>query len=260
MKRYIGLARKFVDRGVIEVGTKLDLEAGGWVEIETELGMIPYHLIKEVEILKDEELVGDFSRVLKQEEIAGFENLEAREREALTEFAKGIEKFCLDMKPVAALITSDDQRIIFYFTAPERVDFRRLVRDLASTFNRVIRLQHVSSRIAAMAKGGIGPCGRKICCHSGIINKIEEVPSSLLDNQNLNGVDSSKLSGICNKLVCCLSYEDDLYTSLKKDLPKVGQEIKVGSEKVKVVDVNPIKKSVLVKSKSGVNKEVSLDK
>jgi cell fate regulator YaaT (PSP1 superfamily) len=256
--KFIGIARKFVNRGVILFDDKIDVERNTWVEVETELGMIPYRLIKPID--SSGEAVGTFSRILDKNEIELFDDLAEQEEEAFDRLRRGVEKYRIEMKPVAALITSDDQRIIFYFTAPERVDFRRLVRDLASEFDRVIRLQHVSSRIAAMIRGGIGPCGRKLCCHSGIVNQIDEIPSSLLRNQNLGGIDSSKLSGICDKLVCCLAYEDETYARLKEDLPEIGQIIKVESKKGEVIDINPFKRSVLVKLEDGAKKEVFLEK
>jgi len=265
MPKYICLARKSVEKGLVEVNQKIEFKENDiWLEIETELGKIPFKIIKKS---KDGEQrfkgnsnnsIGNMTRILDQSYISSFDKLEKFEEKALGKFTQKIKKYQLEMKPVATLLTSDDQQIIFYFTAQQRVDFRRLVKELASSFNRVIRLQHINNRQARMIVGGIGPCGREICCHRGVIDILEEVPSSLLGSQDLNGVDSTKLSGLCDKLVCCLKYENQIYQELKKQLPNIGSKIKRDGKTGLIKDINPLKQTVLVEFEDGVKKEINI--
>ncbi len=265
MSRYICLARKNVEKGLVETEKKIELEKSSvWLEIETELGKIPFRVIKEAgeknQGSNDNEdvLVGRVSKVLDSNYTSNFDELTELEEDALEQFRKKAKKYQLEMKPITALLTSDDQRIIFYFTAEQRVDFRRLVKELASSFNRVVRLQHINNRQARMITGGIGPCGREACCYRGVIDVLEEVPSSLISSQDLNGVDSNKLSGLCDKLVCCLRYENEIYQNLKEQLPEIGSKIKEDGKNGVVKDINPLKQTVLVEFEDGVKKEITI--
>jgi cell fate regulator YaaT (PSP1 superfamily) len=254
MEKYLCLARKFVDRGVVKIDFKV--ESGDWVEVETELGMIAYKVLRIVK--SNDHLVGKADRILENDDLNKFKEFAKEEEEAQETIKKLIFKYKLEMKPITAMISNDEQRLIFYFTADDRVDFRRLVRELTSIYDKSIRLQHINSRIAAMIEGGVGPCGREICCRKGVIDTVDEIPSQLLSNQDLNSIDSTKLSGLCNKLVCCLKYEDELYQKLKKDFPKVGEAYKSKEIVGKVVDVKLLAGTILVKAKDGSVKEVKV--
>ncbi|CAG7651994.1 hypothetical protein PAESOLCIP111_06435 [Paenibacillus solanacearum] len=129
----------------------------------------------------------------------------------------------LRMKLVDVEYTFDRNKIIFYFTAEGRVDFRELVKDLASIFRTRIELRQIGVRDEAKMLGGIGPCGRILCC-SSFLGDFEPVSIKMAKDQNLS-LNPTKISGLCGRLMCCLKYEHDNYESAKDDLPRVGSEV-----------------------------------
>lgn len=129
----------------------------------------------------------------------------------------------LKMKLVDVEYTFDRNKIIFYFTAEGRVDFRELVKDLASIFRTRIELRQIGVRDEAKMLGGIGPCGRILCC-SSFLGDFEPVSIKMAKDQNLS-LNPTKISGLCGRLMCCLKYEHDNYESAKDDLPRVGSEV-----------------------------------
>src|SRR4030065_1929955 len=149
------------------------------------------------------------------------------------EIVKKIKKHGLSMKLVGISISLDDRNLTFYFTAEGRVDFRELLRDLVSTFKKMIRLQQIGPKDAAKLIGGFGPCGRPVCCQT-FLSDMKSITMDLARDQNLEGVTSSKISGICGKLMCCLDYEAEMYSEARKGLPEVGKEILIEGEKGKV--------------------------
>ena len=142
----------------------------------------------------------------------------------------------LDMKLVDVEYTFDRNKIIFYFTADGRVDFRELVKDLAAIFRTRIELRQIGVRDEAKMLGGIGPCGRMLCC-STFLGDFEPVSIKMAKDQNLS-LNPTKISGLCGRLLCCLKYENDEYESAKKALPDLGQVIDTPLGSGKVVGVN----------------------
>lgn len=134
-----------------------------------------------------------------------------------------IKEHQLKMKLVDVEYTFDRNKIIFYFTAEGRVDFRELVKDLASIFRTRIELRQIGVRDEAKMLGGIGPCGRVLCC-SSFLGDFEPVSIKMAKDQNLS-LNPTKISGLCGRLMCCLKYEHDNYESVKDDLPRVGSEV-----------------------------------
>jgi cell fate regulator YaaT (PSP1 superfamily) len=142
----------------------------------------------------------------------------------------------LDMKLVSAHYCIDEKKILFYFTAENRVDFRQLVKDLVSIFKTRIELRQIGVRDEARVLGGMGVCGRTFCCH-GVTDKLRAVSIKMAKEQNLT-LNSMKISGPCGRLLCCLAYEYDTYRECRKALPSEGTRIKTGSGTLKVIDVN----------------------
>ncbi len=164
-----------------------------------------------------------------------------REKEAKRDRALAIceEKIAargLDMKLVDVEYTFDNSKIIFYFTADGRVDFRELVKDLAAAFKMRIELRQIGVRDETKMMGGIGPCGRPLCCHSWM-RDFNTVSIKMAKNQNLS-LNPTKISGICGRLMCCLQYENDTYIDLKKGMPDVGERITTRDGNAVVCDVN----------------------
>lgn len=147
-----------------------------------------------------------------------------------------VEEHKLDMKLVDVEYTFDRNKVVFFFTADGRVDFRDLVKDLAAIFRTRIELRQIGVRDEAKMLGGIGPCGRMLCC-STFLGDFEPVSIKMAKDQNLS-LNPTKISGLCGRLMCCLKYENDEYESAKEMLPDLGDIIKTPNGKGKVVGLN----------------------
>ncbi len=165
----------------------------------------------------------------------------------------------LNMKLVDVEFTFDRNKIIFYFTAEGRVDFRELVKDLASVFRTRIELRQIGVRDEAKMLGGIGPCGRVLCCSSWL-GDFEPVSIKMAKDQNLS-LNPTKISGLCGRLMCCLKYEHDNYESIREELPGVGKHVITSLGEGKVTGINASSKTVYVQlfDVPGKPKEMSLD-
>lgn len=155
-----------------------------------------------------------------------------------------IKQHKLDMNLVEVEYTFDRNKIIFYFTADGRVDFRNLVKDLASMFKTRIELRQIGVRDEAKMLGGIGPCGRMLCC-STFLGDFEPVSIKMAKDQNLS-LNPAKISGLCGRLMCCLKYENDDYETAKRDLPDIGKAITTPFGKGKVVGLNILERLVQI--------------
>ena len=150
----------------------------------------------------------------------------------------------LEMNLVDVEYTFDRNKVIFYFTADGRVDFRNLVKDLASIFKTRIELRQIGVRDEAKLLGGIGPCGRMLCC-STFLGDFEPVSIKMAKDQNLS-LNPAKISGLCGRLMCCLKYENDEYEEAKKQLPDLGEKIKTPNGTGKVVGLNILERIVQI--------------
>ncbi|MPM52456.1 hypothetical protein SDC9_99215 [bioreactor metagenome] len=159
---------------------------------------------------------------------------------------KKIEEHQLEMKLVDIEYTFDNNKVIFYFTADGRIDFRELVKDLASIFRTRIELRQIGVRDEAKMIGGLGPCGRPMCC-SSFLGEFYPVSIKMAKEQKLS-LNPSKISGICSRLMCCLNYEHQVYEENIKLLPDVGDRVSIaGTKKTGIVlDINPLFKTARV--------------
>ena len=177
----------------------------------------------------------DFKRV---------KDLEVREKEALVEGAKLVEKLNLPMKLISADYNLDGSRVTVYFTAEERVDFRDLVREMAGRLRSRVELRQVGPRDEAKLIGGYGRCGRQLCCGS-FLTELAPVSMKMAKDQGLP-LNPMKISGCCGRLMCCLGYECQQYRDMRKNLPREGQRVTTASGAGRVVGVNPLQESVVV--------------
>lgn len=168
-----------------------------------------------------------------------------KEKEALEVCTEKIEKHKLDMNLVDVEYTFDNNKVIFYFTADGRVDFRELVKDLAAVFKTRIELRQIGVRDEAKMLGGIGPCGRSLCC-STWLGDFEPVSIKMAKDQNLS-LNPAKISGICGRLFCCLKYEHDVYAQILQKLPSVGSIVLTPDGEGIVVEANVLLEFVKVK-------------
>lgn len=153
------------------------------------------------------------------------EEEEAKKTKLLKECRLLVKKYKLPMKLVGVDLAVDGGGIIFGFTAEERVDFRLLVRELAAKFQKSVRLQQIGSRDEAKMKGGIGPCGRVLCCLSRNIS-IQSISTEMARLQQISHRGNERLSGCCNRLMCCLSFEQATYEKMREKLPNVGEKVR----------------------------------
>jgi len=172
------------------------------------------------------------------------EGNKAAANEAFNICQSKIKDHSLKMKLVDVEYTFDRNKIIFYFTAEGRVDFRELVKDLAGIFRTRIELRQIGVRDEAKLLGGIGPCGRMLCC-STFLGDFEPVSIKMAKDQNLS-LNPTKISGLCGRLMCCLKYEHDNYESTKDDLPRVGKMVMTSLGQGKVVSINVADRTVKV--------------
>ena len=172
------------------------------------------------------------------------ENVKKKER-AMALCQEKIDKHGLVMKLIDVEYTFDNSKVVFYFTADGRVDFRELVKDLAGVFKMRIELRQIGVRDEAKMLGGIGSCGRALCCHSWL-SDFEPVSIKMAKVQNLS-LNPAKISGICGRLMCCLKYENDIYMEFRKGMPDVGERVKTPDGTAKVVDTNLLERTVKVR-------------
>ncbi len=192
-------------------------------------------------------------RKASEEDKEKIESLQASIPEVLRIIKDKINYHNLDMNLISAEYTFDKGKLIVYFVSEERVDFRQLVRDLARTFRTRIEMRQIGVRDGAKMLGGLGICGREVCC-SLFLREFRSMSIKMAKDQNLS-LNPNKISGICGRLMCCLGYEWDLYREALKDMPKLGQVVRLEGEKGKVVEVNVLKQMVKLEVGDDDNKQ-----
>jgi cell fate regulator YaaT (PSP1 superfamily) len=193
--------------------------------------------------------VKPIARVATQDDLTMWESLRGKQGEAMRVFTAKIRDHGLPMKPISAEYTFDGSRLTLYFSSNGRVDFRELVRDLASHFHCRIELRQIGPRDEARLLGGLGRCGRPLCC-STWLPQFADVTMTMAKTQDLS-TNPSKVSGVCGKLLCCLSYENDTYVESRSRLPRLGQEVETEQGRGYVSALHILKERVTVKLESG---------
>ena len=178
------------------------------------------------------------------DDIKQVKDLETKEKEAMVEGAKLVERLNLPMKLISADYNLDGSRVTVYFSAEERVDFRELVREIAGKLHTRVELRQVGPRDEAKLIGGYGRCGRQLCCGS-FLSELTPVSMKMAKDQGLP-LNPMKISGCCGRLMCCLSYECQQYRDMRKNLPLEGQRVITSSGPGKVTGINPLSETVLV--------------
>ena len=226
---------------------------GQYVIVETSRGVEAGRVVIATKKLAERELSDPLKPVLRlanEDELRMMLSFKSKEKETLVQCAQQVQQHNLPMKLVEAEYTFDGSRLTFYFTADERVDFRALVRDLAATFRTRIELRQIGARDQAKLQGGVGMCGKTLCCSSWI-SDFGVVSIKMAKEQDLP-LNPSKISGVCGRLLCCLSYENDNYIQAKQNMPQVGTLLDTPGGQGKVVSINVPKESVEVMLESGV--------
>lgn len=230
---------------------------GDFVIVETARGIEFGEVATSVREINDELLQSPLKKVVRiatAEDVQHAQDNKAGEKEAYAICQKKIAEHKLDMKLVSVEYTFDNSKILFYFTANGRVDFRSLVKDLAAVFKTRIELRQIGVRDEAKMLGGLGPCGRPICC-GAFLGDFQPVSIKMAKEQNLS-LNPTKISGVCGRLMCCLKYEQDNYEQTRKRMPKVGKEVITPDGSGVVWDLNVIKETVRVRIQKGDSSEL----
>ncbi|MGG3573672.1 stage 0 sporulation family protein [Bacillus gobiensis] len=217
------------------------------VIVETVRGVEYGHVVIVNKTVEEHDIVLPLRKVIRvadeRDKMMVDENKEAA-AQAFGICQKKVAEHGLDMKLVDVEFTFDRNKVIFYFTADGRVDFRELVKDLASIFKTRIELRQIGVRDEAKMLGGIGPCGRMLCC-STFLGDFEPVSIKMAKDQNLS-LNPTKISGLCGRLMCCLKYENDEYETAKEQLPDIGEFITTTDGPAKVVGLNILERILQV--------------
>ncbi|MDR1754250.1 MAG: stage 0 sporulation family protein [Eubacterium sp.] len=230
------------------------LDAGAGVIVETSRGVefgevvIGNRQVEEKEIVQP---LKNIMRVADKNDESVLEKNKQKEKEIYQLFSKKITEHGLEMKPIDIEYTFDGSKILFYFTAESRVDFRDLVKDLASVYRTRIELRQIGVRDEAKMLGGLGICGRKFCC-ANFLGEFQPVSIKMAKEQSLS-LNPTKISGTCGRLMCCLKYEQDCYEELLKITPKIGAYIETAEGRGVVEDANLL--TGIIKVKLDKNKD-----
>ena len=250
MKKVVGISFDGSDKVYYFDSNKLTLEKGNNAIVETERGIQFGRIVTDVEEVDEKNLGKALKLVIRKadkKDLENFNKVKEDAKKALNEARKLVEKMKLDMQIVDADYTFDRSQLLFHFLADNRVDFRELAKKLAQNYKTRIELRQIGVRDKAKLVGGIGPCGRFLCC-STFLTDFNSVSINMAKNQML-ALNPTKINGICGRLLCCLNYEDDVYTELKKNMPSIGQIYKKGDIEGKIVSLNILKNTITIETK-----------
>jgi cell fate regulator YaaT (PSP1 superfamily) len=230
-----------------------DLRTGQWVIVESGKGVECGRVVIAPRQVVASQLGGEalkpVLRLAEEDDLRQLLKFKAQEKEALRRCAGRVEAHALPMKLVESEYTFDGSRLTFYFTAEQRVDFRALVRDLAATFHTRIELRQIGARDHAKELGGVGMCGKTLCCSSWL-TEFNVVSIKMAKEQNLP-LNTSKISGVCGRLMCCLAYENDNYIEAKARMPTLGEIVSAPGGSGRVVGINVPREAVELMLESG---------
>ena len=226
MTRVIGVRFRNVGKIYYFSPKNLELKTGDHVIVETARGVEYGNVVLAPRDVPDEKVVQPLKEVIRianAQDDKKEETNRRKEKEAFQTSLKKIREHGLDMKLIDVEYTFDNNKILFYFTADGRIDFRELVKDLAAIFKTRIELRQIGVRDETKILGGIGICGRQLCCHT-YLSEFVPVSIKMAKEQNLS-LNPSKISGVCGRLMCCLKNEEETYEELNRKLPNTGDKV-----------------------------------
>ena len=257
MGRIIGV--QFQENGKMYYfdSSDIDVKTGEYVIVDTARGNDLGEVVMGTREVDEENWHTPLKKVIRladEQDIKHGQENRAKEKEAFAICQKKIAEHKLEMKLVSVEYAFDNSKILFFFTANGRVDFRSLVKDLASVFKMRIELRQIGVRDEAKMLGGLGPCGRPICCGS-FLDQFQPVSIKMAKEQNLS-LNPTKISGVCGRLMCCLKYEQEHYEMTRKKMPKIGREVITPDGTGPVTDLNIVKETVFVRLTNGDTSEI----
>ena len=217
------------------------------VVVETARGLEYGKIVVGPKEIEEEKLISPLKpiiRIATEEDKAIYRENKEKAKETFEICQQKIKEHGLTMFLIDCEYTFDRNKLIFYFTAEGRIDFRELVKDLASIFKTRIELRQIGVRDEAKSIGGLGTCGRKLCCSSWL-GDFQPVSIKMAKDQSLS-LNPTKISGICGRLFCCLKYEHDVYVEAIEKMPVVGSIVKVDNQKGKVIEINPLLEQIKI--------------
>lgn len=226
-----------------------ELNDGDFVIVESEKGIQFGKVLGDSFVISEKKLIKPLKNVIRvasSKDISCNNNNLKDSNKALIKSKSIVKKLNLDMNILSAYYTFDRSQLIFNFIADDRVDFRELAKELASIYKTRIELRQIGVRDKAKEIGGLGPCGRFLCCNL-FLNEFDSVSINMAKNQYIS-LKPNKINGICGRLLCCLNYEDDIYSEEKKKYPSVGTIFKNNDVTYKVVSLNLFKNSINVEN------------
>lgn len=227
----------------------LKLRKNQYVIIELDNGLGYGKIVVPPKKEKKENLIFPLKKVLRVANKADKEKYNITRKDSINVIKKAktiATRLNLNMNFVDAHFTFDKSQLFIRYTADERIDFRELAKKLAQVYKTRIELRQIGVRDKAKQLGGLGPCGRMLCC-STFLNEFESVSINMAKNQYLS-LSPTKINGVCGRLLCCLNYEDETYTELKKSMPEIGSKYKMKNGLGEVIEVNLFKKYFLVET------------
>lgn len=249
MKRVISVRFKPSGKAYYFAPGPLDVHKGDYVVVETARGNECGEVVEPPKDIPDSSVIGQLKNVLRMADAIDIRQMEqnrADEQKAFQICEERIAKHGLEMKLVEAEYNLDRSKILFYFTADGRVDFRDLVKDLAAVFHTRIELRQIGVRDESKMLGGIGICGQPFCC-SRFLKDFQPVSIKMAKEQGLS-LNPTKISGSCGRLMCCLSYEQKAYEYLNSITPQVGSVVSTPDGTGVVMEANPVAGTLRVKS------------
>ena len=252
MKKIVGVRFKRLGKIYFFDPKWLEVQKGEYIIVETTQGEDIAEVIIPGRMIDEEKLNTPLKKVIRvanKNDLDSLEKYKKKEPEALRICKEKIKKYKLDMNLIDVEYKFDGSKILFYFTADGRVDFRELVKDLAAIYKTRIELRQIGVRDEVKRIGGNGVCGRELCCCT-FLNNFETVSIKMAKEQNI-ALNPSKISGNCGRLMCCLKYEQDVYSEKLSRLPKVGALVKTESGEGTVESVEVLKEVLKVKIKDG---------
>jgi cell fate regulator YaaT (PSP1 superfamily) len=234
-----------------------DLEVGDYVVVETTKGKdIGWVVVPTVD-MPEERIVSPLKGITRKAtsldtiQREGFKNLES---EALQKCREKVKDYGFPMNVVKAEYNFDGSLLVFYFTSEERIDFRELLKDLSKAFDTKVELRQIGARDEAKIFGGLGRCGRPLCCIT-FLTEFHPISIKMAKDQDLP-LSPTEISGLCGRLLCCLAYEEEYYRKKKEELPKIGEKVKTPYGSGKVKGINILKETIEVELESEIIIEV----
>lgn len=240
-------------------GRLMDLSAQDYVIVDTAKGQEVAQVVQAPHTISDDDVVGEMKSVVRRAnawDLVQKDQWEHKEREALAICREKARQSDLSIKVVRCEYSYDGGRLLVYFAAENRVDFRELVRELARVFRTRIEMRQIGVRDEAKLLDGVGKCGRQLCCTSWL-REFTPVSIRMAKNQQLP-LNPDEISGVCGRLLCCLSYEDAHYKQQNKKMPKLGAEVTTPQGTGRVRHIHPLKESVTVMLENSVLTEFAV--